>query len=189
MHHQLDCGCSLHVDKQVEKFLHILYVLQQGCTVWPVEFNFHRLSHADGNGGCSELKTRSGRCFDRSYTNFSREESTMDIAFLICDSWVGLLTVARWTCIREAVNLSWDDFAKGGGLEGAHHREMLKGRQLTSPTVPTHMELFSNLNQALFDRDLVIFLSAEKKGRCYSQGIVDWRYGGKDSSLCQGLVA
>ena len=90
MRHHLDCGYSHRIDKQVEKFLHISFVLQHGCTVWPAEFTFHRLSqlpsdhvsHSNGNGGCNELKTRSGRCFDRSYTSFFHEKSTMDIANL-----------------------------------------------------------------------------------------------------------
>ena len=57
----------------------------------------------------------------------------MDIAFLIRDSHLGHLIVARWACIREAVNLSRDDCAKVCGLETALHREM----QLTSPILPT----------------------------------------------------
>lgn len=68
------------------------------------------------------------------------------------------------------MNLSRDDFAKVGGLEGAHHRGMLKGRQLTSPIVPTHTELFSNLNQALFDRDLVIFFPPRRKATAIPKG-------------------
>lgn len=32
MHHQLDCGYSHRIDEQEEKFLHISFVLEHGCT-------------------------------------------------------------------------------------------------------------------------------------------------------------